>query len=94
MKYLKLFTCGLFAAIAFNILYTHIQRIKFNRALQELEETSKRTQELTCEVQQEIDECWVLIEEYKKGKLFILNSGLFKYGDEGGGTMPSPSFVF
>ena len=68
MKYLKLFTCGVFAAIAFNILYTHIQRVKFNKALQELEETSKRTNQLTCEIEQEIDQCWGLIEEYKKGQ--------------------------
>jgi len=68
MKYLKLFTCGLFAAISINILYTHIQRVKFNRALEELDEASKRTNQLTCEIEQEIDECWALIEDYKKGE--------------------------
>ena len=71
MKYLKLFTCGLFAAISINILYTHIQRVRFHRALQELNKTSERTKELTCEIEQEIDDCWALIEDYKNETFHI-----------------------
>ena len=68
MKYLTILLAAIFTAASINLLIKRNQIRKFYEALNELNEVSKRTQELTCELEQDIDECWQIIEDYKKGQ--------------------------